>query len=366
MPKAGKAAQAATDAVEETGGADAPAPTAQAAKAATTTREEGAKRPGESRGRVTRGVDLGQVASKTLSDQEDKVNGLWFGREGSGKTTDVLTAANRGRILVINAEAGVKKKPLRDFGIDLDNVIIWPEPGNEDQLTVDNLDALSWQLRAQLQEDPNSWFAVIWDSASELYEAAVTNARLAEFDKNAALPVAKQKEHRLDPYFTDISDYGTATAQMRSLLRRYRDLPCHFLVTALERRDVDEETGRVQYGPAVGPAFQKDLLGYLDVVIHTEASQHRIGPNPKTDIDEDFVGRSRTDGLIRVKDRLKSIPRNLPTPTFERVLDYFEDRVTESDDPLVAEWIAAQETHLEWLEKDREAKAARRQSARGR
>jgi hypothetical protein len=313
----------------------------------------------------TGGIDLTATAENTLADAEEHINGLWWGREGGGKTTDVLTAANRGRVLVVNAEGGIKKRPLREFGIDLDSIVPWPPRGREDELTIANLESLAWQIRAQLQADPNAWYAVVWDSITEIYEVAVGGVRAAEFEKNANAPVAKQKEYRNDPYFTDISDYGTATAQMRHLLRLYRDLPCHFLVTALERRDVDDDTGKVQYGPAVGPAFQKDLLGYMDITINAEATELRIGADKKVDLRDEFTGRTRSDGLSRAKDRLKALPRFMPVPTFERVVDYVEDRITEDSDPLVKDWHEARTDHAEWIEKDREATRAARAAARG-
>lgn len=358
MPKASPAAKAATKDSGEVGAAEAPAATAKAAKEATSP-------PGGAAKPTFTGVDLSATAASSLSDQEEFVNGLWYGREGSGKTTDVLTAANYGRVLVVNAEAGIKKKPLREFGINLDNIVPWPPQGREEELTVENLEALSWQIRSQLQEDPKSWYAVVWDSTSEIYETAVANERVKQYDRNLELPVAKQKEHRLDPYFTDLSDYGTATAQMRGLLRKYRDLPCHFLMTALERRDVDEETSKVQYGPAVGPAFQKDILGMMDVNIYCEAGELRTGPDSKIDLTDEFVGRMRTDGKLRAKDRFRSMPRILPTPTFERVLDYIEDRVTEETDPMVKEWHEQRAANAEWIARDRDAVAERRAAARG-
>src|SRR5690625_8048708 len=56
--------------------------------------------------------------------------------------------------------------------------------------------------------------------------------------------------------------------QFRDLLRKYRDLPCHLILTALERRDVDEDTGQVAYGPALSPGVQKEVLGYIDLVLY--------------------------------------------------------------------------------------------------
>lgn len=275
----------------------------------------------------------------TLDQGVEYVNGLWWGREGSGKTTDIMTAANFGKVLVVNAEGGLKQKPLREYGITIDNIVPWPAPEDREKLlTYEGMDALFWQLKAELIADPGSWFAVAWDSGSELYKEFVTQETRKQTTKNLMLPVAKQKEHRMDDTFVDRSDYGVATVQMERLLRRFRDLPCHFLITCLERRDVDEETGKVAYGPNVGPAFQQSLLGYVDVTIKTVADEIRVGPDEDVDVIEEFKGLSRSDGKNRAKDRFRSIPRRMSQPTFERVLGYINDTITEEDDPVQKEY----------------------------
>ena len=53
--------------------------------------------------------DFGFVS---LDDHPEPVNALYYGREGTGKTTAAAHLANRGRVLYINAEAGLKRQPL--------------------------------------------------------------------------------------------------------------------------------------------------------------------------------------------------------------------------------------------------------------
>lgn len=304
-------------------------------------------------------------ALPTLDQGKEYVNGLWWGKEGSGKTTDVMTAANHGRILVVNAESGLKKKPLADFGIDLQNIVPWPADADREQLmTYDGLDSLFWQLKADLVADPESWYAVVFDSFSEIYTTFVRNEVTRQYEKNKTLPVARQKEYREDEFFTDRSDYGVATDQLRVLLRKFRDLPCHFLATALERRDVDEDTSTVSYGPAVGPALQTSLLGYMDVNIHCEAAILEVGPDPDTDAVDTFIGLTRPDGKNRAKDRFRTLPRRMANPTFDRVHAYLEEQVLPDDDPVQKEYLATRQAARAESDRRKEERAARKAAAR--
>lgn len=266
----------------------------------------------------------GRLQLATLDDGQEWVNALLYGAEGVGKTTSVLTAANLGRVLVINAEGGIKTVPLRARGIDTANISVFPPPGHPELLTVDNLERLFWQVQDDLRRDPDAWFAVVWDSVTEIGTALLRNIVDREVAKNAALPEgsAKRQPHRESADFTDRSDYGVLSNQMLPLLRKYRDLPCHFLATALERRDVDEDTGRVMYGPATTPAVQTALLGYVDVAARV---QNVAGENDEL---PRFVARTRPARTTRAKDRFGVTPPVMEDPTFQRVLQYVTGELT--------------------------------------
>jgi hypothetical protein len=313
---------------------------------------------------ATRASGLGTLAS--LEDSKEYVNGCWWGREGGGKTTDVLTAANYGKIITVNAEGGAKKKPLRDFGIDLTNIIPWPGTDKDGksagEITYESLEALSWELASELENEPDKYFAVCWDSGSEIYDILVGNERYKQYLRNEDnRGTSNFKPHREDPTFTDIADYGVATTQYKILLRRFRDLPCHFLITALERRDVDEDTSKVAYGPAVGPSAQTALLGLVDIVVNTRASSLQTGPDPEVDLIDEFVGTNRATVISRAKDRFRALPRNMVNPTFERIWQYIDETLTEADDEQQAAWVAARKASAEYIEG---AKAARKAAAK--
>ena len=102
-----------------------------------------------------------------LDDQPERVNLLYYGKEGSGKTSCAAAMANLGPVLVVNAEGGLKAQPLRGLGVNTENVRVFPPAG--EPLTFESLQAVYQQLDADLKADPNSWAGVILDSITEIY-----------------------------------------------------------------------------------------------------------------------------------------------------------------------------------------------------
>lgn len=260
----------------------------------------------------------------TLEETAEYLNVLLFGREGSGKTTIAATLANlgEGKVLVINAEGGLKKTALKQRGIDVSRIYLWPNDGQP--ITHGGLIEVYNQLKADLDTDPNSWAGVIIDSATELVPALIDQVAKDRMEKSARKGVIIEG---IDEFFTDRSDYGTMSKMFRDILRKFRDLPTHFVVTALERRDVDDDTGKVQYGPAVTPGVQADLLGYVDLVLACFSA----------DDTKPYRALTRSAGKYRGKDRLGVLPAVLVEPTIPRILLYEDGTLTEKTDDLQKE-----------------------------
>lgn len=259
-----------------------------------------------------------------LDDVEDFTNTLLYGREGGGKTTGACRLANRfshmppgkGMILVINSEGGLKKSALRKRGVDTTKIVLWPDPKKHQRATHTGLDQIHRRVKADLQRDPESWGGVIFDSASEIHIAFLDSVQ------EKRVQTIKNKGQDVDEDFVDISDYGTMSKMFRDVLRKFRDLNCHFVVTALERRDVDKDTGKPQYGPAVTPGIQSDLLGYVDFVLMCKAE----------DEDGPFRALTRANSRYRAKDRFDILPKVMVDPFMDRIIGYVSEEITEETD----------------------------------
>ncbi len=258
----------------------------------------------------------------SLDDQDEHLNILYFGKEGTIKTTSALRMANFGKVALINAEGGAKASALRRQGIDTGNIRIYPDPKKGETLTFDGLEQLFYTMHAQLLNDPTAWAGVVFDSGTEI-TAMLKEQIVAE---------EVRKSPKRSRWFVDRSDWGAMGDQFRTLIRRYRDLPCHFVVTALERQDdikLDSGEEVQQWGPALIPSLAGDVLGYVDLAIRTTADE--VGG------ETEFAGYTRQTRQVRAKDRFGITPKRFVNPTFDRVLGYVREELTEGSDPVQSE-----------------------------
>lgn len=227
-----------------------------------------------------------------LVDEAEYTKALFYGREGTGKTTAAARAAEHGRVLVVNSEGGLKRTALKQQGVDTSRIAVWPPEGVE--ITARSLEDLHEKILGDLHDDPDAWYAVVLDSLTEIHHLLRENATEERVRKSRTV---------IDPDFVDRDDYGKMTAQLRKLIRRFRDLPCHVLVIALEK---DDEVAQ-EIRPSLTPALNTDVLGYMDVVV-------RFG-SP----DGSFRGRIKGTERIRAKDRFGILPEVLAEPSFPRI-----------------------------------------------
>lgn len=266
-----------------------------------------------------------QLPLAGLDDDTEYVALCLYGREGSTKTTSALTAANHGPVLLINAEAGAKPSALKRRGIDTSNIRIWPNTKKGEDLTFEGLEQLFFATKAKLLAEPGSVYCIVWDSLTEIAYRLLTKQR--EYGREKALRNNKERER----FFTDISDYGVMSSQISELIRKFRDLPCHFVICALERRDVDSDTGKVRYGPAVNPALSTEIPGFVDLMVHCEMAEMDDAPDGV-----EVRGYSRAHGAFRAKDRFGVLPRVIPDPTFTRIHAYVTSELDSESDELLA------------------------------
>ena len=257
----------------------------------------------------------------SFSESEEYAKVLYYGPEGSGKTVGALTMAKRGKVLLINAEAGIKRRALAKMEIPMENISVWPKPEDRSKgITIAGLQAVYNRVKADLEADVNSWYGVVFDSDTEITQALTAQVSEQRIDR------ARTKGAEItdvDEFFTDLGDYNPMTKAFTDLIRKFRDLPVHVVHCALERKDVDKQTAMVQFGPAVTPGVSIPLLGYNDFVLAMRAEE----------IDNPFRARTKKGGRYRTKDRDGILPVILANPTMERIIDYLNETIVEAQDP---------------------------------
>jgi hypothetical protein len=280
---------------------------------------------------MRRDNERGEVP-KALSEEGEPINILWYGDGGSGKTTDLATMAKFGKVWIANAESGLKARALRSHGIPIENIEIFPDPEAGEEITFDGIEAEWLRIREALHEDPDAYVGVGWDSVTEIQQT------LKDLEMVRGQTKAARRGVERDPFTMDQDNWRTVNEQCRKLIRKFRDLPCHFGASALQRREQDND-GAVVYMPAVTPGLQNDLVGWVDVVCHTETIV--------VDGEEAFVGLLRNLGKYRGKDRFRMTPRRLVDPTHERITAYINGELTLETDELMQDLKARMERERE-------------------
>lgn len=280
----------------------------------------------------------------TPEEEDDKVKVLLYAREGQGKTTSAVTAANRGKIMVINAESGAKVAPLRGRGINTANLRFWPH--RDEKLSLDGIEVVTATILADLQQDPDSWFAVVVDTIGEIATQLVEGATDSRVRRVMAMGGARAAV--LDPDFVDRDDYGVMTRQIRRVIRNLRDLPCHVIFTCLEREDDNGE-----FVPNMSPVARADLLAAVDCSLYLRLTPILEG---QPTIQRGIVSG---DG-VRAKDRFDVLPLIMADPTFERTLDYVQGKIKEPEDERQKELATLLDQAVAAAEAKKAARATRR------
>ncbi len=253
-----------------------------------------------------------------LAEQSEPVRVLQYGEGGAGKTSALLGMARMGKVLVFNAEKGVKARALKKLGIPISNIEVFPEEGGK--LTFDNMQAEIERVADALEKDPTAYIGVLWDSATEILQALLDIAVYEGYLK------AQRLNKPRDRAFVDVADYGTVTTQLRLLIRQCMDLPCHLGISALAKREQDDD-GTVKYVIAVTPAFRKDLIGYMDLIGFSDTIL--------IDGEDHYRSLFAPRGKYYGKDRLNAVPARMYDPSFDRIVAYVEEDIDEETDPIM-------------------------------
>ena len=162
------------------------------------------------------------MAVPTLADSDEFVNALYFGPGGSGKSTDAAHMAMFGKIIAIDCESGLKKRPLRRLGVPVQNIIPYSITN------FDGMNTLAQRLEVQLLKEQerviagellpeNRVVGVVIDSFTELQKRFIEDIVDTRNRKRAATTV-------VDPFEVDLKEQGKMTEMCRRVARRLRDL----------------------------------------------------------------------------------------------------------------------------------------------
>src|SRR5690606_7843848 len=104
---------------------------------------------------------------------------------------------------------------------------------------------------------------------------------------------------------------------MRKLLRHFRDLPLHVIMTALSQEVKDETDGSITVKPALPGKLADEVSAMLDIVLYLASVETR--ENGKTTM----IRRALTASTRKfvAKDRSGRLPQTIDNPTVSGILD---------------------------------------------
>lgn len=184
-----------------------------------------------------------------------------YGESGVGKTTLASTAAELGRVLYVDSEAGTK-------------FIADEYAGNIDILALKDVDLLDEVLRP---ENIKGYNTIVLDSVTEIMKKLVDKAK---GNKEVA----------------QVQDWGKVISKMEWYIRQFRDLEKNVILVALEQEYPDGDS-LVKRPSLSGKSLPQNIVGYMDVCLYMESTQtgRRLHTNPT--------------GAFYAKDRTKTLPK---------------------------------------------------------
>ena len=190
------------------------------------------------------------------------VKALFYGEAGIGKTVLLCSGAADPRIgpeLLLNLESGLlsvqSKVETVGEGKDtftLEEVMTPPEKGKVKAVKITNPDQLMRVLDG-LYDMPHEYKTVMIDSLTEL-------------NYNNLSDVVLNNTKNIDHDIPTIQDYGKSAAQMRRIIRYFRDLPMNVIFSALVQTNKNELTGEITNLPSLTGKLSLEVPALLDIV----------------------------------------------------------------------------------------------------
>jgi phage nucleotide-binding protein len=228
-----------------------------------------------------------------LNEQDEIfLNIFIYGKPGVGKTYLAATAEDCEEmlpILLLDVDSGTLT--IKDRSMDVTKIMKFSD--------IDR--ALTY-----LENNNNVYKTVILDTFSEIQRLSL-RAVMAD--------VVRKKPDR-DPDWPAQQDWGKSTEQLRNIVRRFRDLPMHVIITCHEKEE-KEETGAVTVKPMLPGKLADEIPSFFDIVGRLYTKTTKTG----TDLTVTRLLRVQPDAKIIAKDRSDKLGVELEDPRISDILD---------------------------------------------
>lgn len=210
---------------------------------------------------------------------DTKIKLLVYGDPGVGKTTFAASSAAEKElspVLFLNVEGGMLS--VVDY--------------KPDTVDIKSMDDLARAFR-YLTSSANKYKTVIIDSLSELAQLGLDSVVGKALGKNGG---SGSKREGMDDAF--LEDYGKNTHQIARIIRAFRDLPMHVILTCLSASTMDDAKRETVY-PALTPKLRSQIPAYVDIVGYLFVAQDNEGKSTRRMLFQPygkFMAKDRSPG----------------------------------------------------------------------
>lgn len=244
---------------------------------------------------------IGGLVPVRASDyaHERKLNILVYGDPGVGKTTFAASAdeiPSFRKTLHIDIEGGSMSFEHRYPKVE---IIHLDEYDQKDQ----------WQKLYDIYEH-------LRDNRGAGYGTVIID-NLSEAQKIAMIKVMEDAKLRADdpdkiePEVPRQRDWGVNLERMRMMVRSFRDLPVHTIITAHEKEATNPRTGAIKKAPSLSGKLTNEVAGFFDIVL-------RMYVVEIDGVDTRVIATAASEDYI-AKDRSDRLPKYVQDPTMAEI-----------------------------------------------
>jgi hypothetical protein len=226
--------------------------------------------------------------------RRDQVNILVYGESGVGKTVLAGSAdevPEMRPVLLIDAEGGTLS--LDKYHPEVDVVRITSFQQLQD-------------LYDELRQGRTKYRTVILDSLSELQKYGMDHIM-----KSPAVEVLSLMPDGIP----GLKEWGINTEQIRRLVRAFRDLDMHTIITALIKDDKNPRTGQITQRPKLSGQLAAEVPAFLDIVAYMYTKSVQEGE----EIVQKRLLLTRQTDMQVAKDRTGRLPTVMVEPTMKDI-----------------------------------------------
>ena len=116
------------------------------------------------------------------------------------------------------------------------------------------------------------------DSAAPKTVAVDSLTELQKLDMNDVMRALIKSNPDRDPDVPSQREWGKSSNHMRQIVRKFRDLPCNVIFTALAKREQDDSSGTTMTLPSMPGKLAAEVPAFLDVVgyMFTQIESNKI------------------------------------------------------------------------------------------